>query len=42
LRQLEGLPFADVAVRMSRSEDSVQKLLVRGLARLRKEVEGLQ
>jgi len=42
LRQLEGLPFADVAVRMNRSEDSVQKLWVRGLARLRKEVEGLQ
>jgi RNA polymerase sigma-70 factor (ECF subfamily) len=42
LRQLEGLPFADVAVRMGRTEDSVQKLWVRGLARLRKEVEGLQ
>jgi RNA polymerase sigma-70 factor (ECF subfamily) len=42
LRQLEGLPFADVAVRMGRTEDSVQKLWVRGLTRLRKEVEGLQ
>jgi RNA polymerase sigma-70 factor, ECF subfamily len=42
LRQLEGLPFADVAVRMGKTEDSVQKLWVRGLARLRKEVEGLQ
>jgi RNA polymerase sigma-70 factor, ECF subfamily len=42
LRQLEGLAFADVAVRMGKTEDSVQKLWVRGLARLRKEVEGLQ
>jgi RNA polymerase sigma-70 factor (ECF subfamily) len=42
LRQLEGMPFADVATRMGRTEDSVQKLWVRGLARLRKEVEGLQ
>ena len=42
LRQLEGLPFSDVAVRMGKTEDSVQKLWVRGLDRLRKEVEGLQ
>lgn len=35
LRHLEGLPFAQVAERMGRSEDSVQKLWVRALARLR-------
>jgi len=35
LRNLEGLSFADVAVRMERSEDAVQKLWVRGLAMLR-------
>src|SRR5215217_8070948 len=34
LRHLEQLPFADVAARMNRSEDSVQKLWVRALARL--------
>lgn len=36
LRHLEGLPFAEVAQRMNRSEDSVQKLWVRSLAQLRK------
>jgi RNA polymerase sigma-70 factor (ECF subfamily) len=35
LRQLEGLSFPEVAVRMDRSVDSVKKLWVRGLARLR-------
>jgi RNA polymerase sigma-70 factor (ECF subfamily) len=35
LRHLEDLPFAEVAVRMNRSVDSVQKLWVRALARLR-------
>jgi RNA polymerase sigma-70 factor (ECF subfamily) len=35
LRNLEELPFAEVAARMSRSEDAVQKLWVRALARLR-------
>jgi RNA polymerase sigma-70 factor (ECF subfamily) len=35
-RHLEGLPFADVAGRMGRSVDSVQKLWVRALARLRR------
>jgi len=35
LRNLEGLSFAEVAARMERSEDSVQKLWVRGLAALR-------
>ena len=35
LRHLEALPFAEVAARMGRSEDSVQKLWVRALAKLR-------
>ncbi|MDB5326261.1 MAG: rpoE 4 [Phycisphaerales bacterium] len=35
LRHLEGLGFAEVASRMGRSEDSVQKLWVRSLAKLR-------
>ena len=41
LRQLEGLEFADVAARMGRSVDSVQKLWVRGLDRLRREMAAL-
>ena len=36
LRHLEALPFGDVARRMGRSEDSVQKLWVRALASLRR------
>jgi RNA polymerase sigma-70 factor (ECF subfamily) len=36
LRHLKGLSFAEVARRMDRSEDSVQKLWVRGLAELRR------
>lgn len=36
LRHIEGLSFADVAARMDRSEDSVQKLWVRALASLRR------
>src|SRR5262249_54075812 len=35
LRQLHGLPFAEVASRMGRSVDSVEKLWVRALVRLR-------
>src|SRR3954451_14250352 len=35
LRNLEELPFAEVARRMGRSEDAVQKLWVRALAKLR-------
>jgi RNA polymerase sigma-70 factor (ECF subfamily) len=35
LRNLEELPFAEVARRMNRSEDAVQKLWVRALAKLR-------
>jgi RNA polymerase sigma-70 factor (ECF subfamily) len=35
LRQLEGLSFPEVARQMNRSLDSVKKLWVRGLARLR-------
>jgi RNA polymerase sigma-70 factor (ECF subfamily) len=36
LRHLEGLSFAEVAARMGRSVDSVEKLWVRALARLRR------
>jgi RNA polymerase sigma-70 factor (ECF subfamily) len=36
LRHLEGLSFTEVARRMDRSLDSVEKLWVRGLARLRR------
>ena len=35
LRHLEQLSFADVAIRMARTEASVQKLYVRGLAALK-------
>ncbi len=35
LRHLEDLPFAQVAERMGRSIDSVEKLWIRALARLR-------
>ena len=40
LRHLEAMPFADVAARMGRSEDSVQKLWVRALANLRRSMDG--
>jgi RNA polymerase sigma-70 factor (ECF subfamily) len=40
LRHLQGLPFAEVAARMGRSVDSVEKLWVRALARLRKVLGG--
>jgi RNA polymerase sigma-70 factor (ECF subfamily) len=36
LRHLEGLPFAEVAQRMRRTEDSVKNLWARALARLRR------
>jgi RNA polymerase sigma-70 factor (ECF subfamily) len=36
LRHLEGRSFPDIAERMGRSVDSVQKLWLRGLARLRR------
>ena len=36
LRHLEGLTFAQVAQRLGRTDDSVQKLWVRALARLRR------
>lgn len=35
MRNLEGLTFPEVALRMQRSQDSVEKLWLRGLARLR-------
>lgn len=38
-RHLEGLTFPDIAERMGRSLDSVEKLWVRGLARLRQTME---
>jgi RNA polymerase sigma-70 factor (ECF subfamily) len=42
LRQLEGLSFGEVAERMARSEDSVQKLWVRGLTKLRETLRSLE
>ena len=38
LRHLEVIPFAEIVRRIGRSEDSAQKLWVRGLARLRHEM----
>jgi RNA polymerase sigma-70 factor (ECF subfamily) len=35
LRHFEGLPFAEVAARLGRSQDSVKKVWVRALGRLR-------
>jgi RNA polymerase sigma-70 factor (ECF subfamily) len=35
LRHLEGLPFADVAARLGRTQDGVKKLWARALGRLR-------
>jgi RNA polymerase sigma-70 factor (ECF subfamily) len=40
LRHLEGLSFPEVAARMGKTEDSVQKLWVRALASLRKSMGG--
>ena len=40
LRHLEGLAFPEVARRMGRSQDSVEKLWMRGLARLRQIMGG--
>ena len=40
LRHIEALSFPDVAARMGRSEDSVQKLWVRALANLRRSLGG--
>ncbi len=40
LRHLEMLSFSEVAARMKRSENSVQKLWVRALASLRRSLEG--
>jgi RNA polymerase sigma-70 factor, ECF subfamily len=39
LRHLEDRPFGEVAARMGRTEDAVQKLWVRALARLRKALD---
>lgn len=35
MRHLEGLPFAEIAARLERSVDSVEKLWVRGVAKLK-------
>ena len=40
LRHLEGLTFPEVAARMGRTVDSVEKLWLRGLTRLRKSFGG--
>jgi RNA polymerase sigma-70 factor (ECF subfamily) len=40
LRHLEGLPFAEVARRMGRTVDSVEKLWIRALNRLRRLLGG--
>ena len=40
LRHLEGLAFPEIARRMGRSQDSVEKLWMRGLARLRQGMGG--
>jgi RNA polymerase sigma-70 factor (ECF subfamily) len=37
LRHLEGLTFPQISERMGRSVDSVEKLWLRGLTRLKKE-----
>jgi RNA polymerase sigma-70 factor, ECF subfamily len=42
LRHLEGLSFPDIGRRMRRSLDSVEKLWVRGLARLRQAMEAVR
>jgi RNA polymerase sigma-70 factor (ECF subfamily) len=42
LRHLEGLTFPQVAARMNKSEDSVQKLWVRALAGLRQQLGATQ
>jgi RNA polymerase sigma-70 factor (ECF subfamily) len=42
LRHLEGLTFPEVARRMERTQDSVEKLWLRALARLRKAFGGLE
>lgn len=36
MRHLDGLSFAEIAVKLNRSVDSVEKLWVRGLAKLKK------
>jgi RNA polymerase sigma-70 factor (ECF subfamily) len=42
LRHFEGLTFPEVALRMERSQDSVEKLWLRALTRLRKEFGEVQ
>ena len=40
LRHMEGLPFAEVAERMGKSVDSVEKLWLRGITQLRRSMGG--
>lgn len=40
LRHLQGMPFAEVATRMGRSVDSVEKLWIRALGQLRRKLGG--
>ena len=35
MRQINGLSFVDISMRLDRSEDSVQKLWIRGLQALK-------
>jgi RNA polymerase sigma-70 factor (ECF subfamily) len=39
LRNIQGLPFKEVALAMDKSVDSVEKLWVRGLAKLKLEMD---
>jgi RNA polymerase sigma-70 factor, ECF subfamily len=41
LRNIQGMPFKEVAQVMDRSVDSVEKLWVRGLARLKQEMDSV-
>ena len=41
LRQLEELPFAEVARHMQRSAEAARKLWIRALAALRRALEGM-
>ena len=41
LRNVEGLSYADVAERMGRSVDGVQKLWIRSLAQLRRRLQSI-
>ena len=42
LRNMQGLPFADIAARMDRSVNSVEKLWVRALIGLRRALAAVE